>query len=187
MIITVSGTPGSGKSTVSKETAKRLRYKHYSAGDLMRKIAKRLGISLKELDKLAEKNKKIDEELDKETKKIAKGKKSLIIDGRMAWYFMPKSLKIFLTVNEKEAALRILQDIKKGKRKTEHKVKTLKDAVKEVRRRLRSEKKRYKKYYGIDYTNKKNYDFILNTTGNTVKETADEVIDFLKTKHLKNK
>ena len=64
MIITISGKAGSGKSTIAKELAKKLKLKHYSIGDLMRQIAKEKNISLIELSKLAEKDNSIDKELD---------------------------------------------------------------------------------------------------------------------------
>ena len=51
MIITISGTPGSGKSTVAKMIATKLGFKHYSTGDFMRQMAKERGISLEELSK----------------------------------------------------------------------------------------------------------------------------------------
>ena len=56
MIITVSGTPGSGKSTIAKALAKNFRLKYFSSGDLMRNLAEKKGISLAELNKLAEDN-----------------------------------------------------------------------------------------------------------------------------------
>ena len=41
MIITISGLPGSGKSTIGKMLAKKLGYKFYSMGDLRGKIEKK--------------------------------------------------------------------------------------------------------------------------------------------------
>ena len=40
MIIAISGKAGSGKSTVAKLLASKLRLRHYSIGDLMREMAK---------------------------------------------------------------------------------------------------------------------------------------------------
>ena len=65
MIVTISGTPGSGKSTVGKLIAKKLGLKHYSIGNLMRSMAKEKGLTLGELGELAKTdNGKIDHELD---------------------------------------------------------------------------------------------------------------------------
>ena len=64
MIITISGLPGSGKSTVARLLADKLRLKHYSTGDYMRKMAGDRHLTLAQLGQQAEKDKKIDEELD---------------------------------------------------------------------------------------------------------------------------
>ena len=55
MIITISGKPGSGKSTIAKILAEKLKLKHYSAGDFRREKAKKLCLSLEEFNKLGEK------------------------------------------------------------------------------------------------------------------------------------
>ena len=39
VVIIISGSPGSGKSTVAKNLAKKLGLRHTSAGDKMREIA----------------------------------------------------------------------------------------------------------------------------------------------------
>ncbi len=181
MIITVSSTPGGGASTAAKTIAKKLGLKYYSAGDFMRRIADKKGLSLQTANKLAEKTEEIDREIDEETKKLAK-KDNFVIDSVLAFHFIPKSIKIFLKIDDNEAAERILNDVMKGKRKEESEIKTKKDALKSIRNRIESEDKRYKKYYGVDFLDEKNYDFVLDTTGNTVKETGDEVMDFIKDK-----
>ena len=46
MIITISGLPGAGKSTVGRLVAEHFKLKHYSVGDLMRQLAKEKKMSL---------------------------------------------------------------------------------------------------------------------------------------------
>ena len=46
MIITLSGTAGSGKTTVAMEVAKRLKLKHHSVGKIMREMAEERDISI---------------------------------------------------------------------------------------------------------------------------------------------
>ncbi|OYT32879.1 cytidylate kinase [Candidatus Woesearchaeota archaeon] len=179
MIITISGTPGSGKSTVAKGIAERLGYEHFSAGDFMRKLAEEKNTSLQELMKKAEKNKTIDKMIDEQTKKLAKEKDDFVIDSRLAFHFIPESIKIFLKTDELVAAKRILRDIMRNKRKTESEIKTLKDAENLIKKRLESEKKRYKKYYGLDYLDEENYDFVLDTTGLVPEEAIDKVMNFI--------
>ena len=175
MIITISGKAGSGKSTVAKEFAKKLGIKHYSVGDLMRNMAEEKGISLLELGKIAEKDKKIDSELDKRQIELGKKEKNFVIDGRLTAFFMPKAdLKVFLDCDDKIRAERIL----KNERKDE-KSKNLKEAIKKINKREESERKRYKKYYNIDYCNKELYDLVIDTTFLTVEEVIVNIKDSL--------
>ncbi len=171
MIITISGTPGSGKNTIANGLAKALKIKAYFIGDLMKKLAEKKKISLMKLSRQAEKDKKIDNYLDKELKKLAKTKKNFVITTRTGFFLLPKSIKLFIKCKTKIAAERILKDVKAKKRKSESEIKTIKDAVKLVKNRIKSEKKRYKKYYGINFTKESNYDFVIDTT-NLDKKTA---------------
>jgi len=178
MKITISGTPGAGKTVVAKDLAKRLKLKHYSIGKFMREIAKKKKYSLMRLSKLAEKSNIIDKELDK--KQIGlKYKNNFVIDGRVSFYFIPNSVKIFLDAKFLTRAKRIFNDNRKG----EHFSDLLK-TEEEIKERTHSERKRYKKYYGVDYLNKKKYDYVLDTTKLTTKEVTDKIIKFIKKKKL---
>lgn len=110
MIITISGTAGSGKSTVAKLLAKELDLKHYSIGDLMRKIAEERGLTLLELSKKAEESPDIDQELDKSQIELGKKQDNFVIDGRLSFHFIPSSYKVFLKVSDNEAAKRIFNE-----------------------------------------------------------------------------
>ena len=104
MIITISGKPGSGKSTIAKELAKKLKLKHFSIGDFMREMAKDKNISLLELSELSEEDKSIDKELDNKQIQLGKREDNFIIDSRLGFHFIPNSVKIFLEVEIKESA-----------------------------------------------------------------------------------
>ena len=54
MILTLGGHLGSGKSTLGKRLGEYLNYKHYSTGGFMRDMALERGISIIELNHLAE-------------------------------------------------------------------------------------------------------------------------------------
>jgi len=175
MKITISGLPGSGKTTAAKLLAKKLKLKHYSIGNQMRKIAKKKNINELELSKIAEKQKDIDKKLDDFQKKLA-NKDNFVLDSRLGFYFIPDSIKIFLKVDPKEGARRIFND----KRKEEN-FKTLKQTLEAVKRRIKSEDIRYRKYYGIkNFRNKKNYDLIIDTTNLKPEEVVDRIIRFIK-------
>lgn len=182
MIITISGTPGSGKSTVAKAIAKALKLKHFSAGDFMRALAADKGVSLAELSKEAEKSDKIDKEIDQRNVELFKREDNFVIDSRLAFHFAPKGLKvikIFLTCDTKEAARRIYGDVLSNKRSVESDIKTQKDAEKAIASRMKSEVKRYKKYYGVDYLDDSNYDLVLDTSNISIDGAIGKVLEFV--------
>ncbi|MEM4336527.1 MAG: nucleoside monophosphate kinase [Candidatus Woesearchaeota archaeon] len=176
MIITITGPPGSGKSTVAKILAKKLKFKHYSAGDFRRAIAKKRKISLEELNKEDEKTGETDILVDEWQKKLGEKEDNFVIDGRLPAYFIPHSIKIFLKVNPKVAAQRVFQQ-RKGSAVEEYK--NIDEALKKLKEREMSDKKRYKMLYGIDY-NKLNYDLVVDTTKSTPEEISTKVLNFLK-------
>ncbi len=181
MIITISGKAGSGKSTVAKEVAKKLGLKHYSIGDLMRKLAKEKKMPLNELSRLAEKDISIDMELDKKTIGL-RGEDNFVIDGRLTAYFLPYAdLKIFLDCEDRVRAERILKD-----KRSDEKSKSLKELVKKIRQREQSERKRYNKLYKIDYRDEKLYNLIIDTTKLSIKKVVDKIIKAAKSDETKN-
>ena len=172
MIITISGKAGSGKSTVAKEVAKKLGLKHYSIGDLMRKIAKEKSMSLNKMSRLAEEDRSIDMELDKKTIGL-RAAANFVIDGRLTAYFLPYAdLKVFLDCDDEVRAERILKD-----KRSDEKSKNLKELVKKIRQREQSERKRYSKLYKIDYRNKKLYNLMIDTTNLSIKEVVDKIMN----------
>ena len=179
MIITISGKAGSGKSTVATLLAKKLHIKHYSIGDLMRAMAAEKGIALLELNELAEKDKSIDFELDNKLKELGKTHDGFVVDGRLTAFFIPNAdIRAFLKTDDNVRAERILND------KREHeKSQTLKEMISKINQREESEKKRYKQYYGADYSDKKLYNLVVDTTHMAPNEVVQKIIDFISKKH----
>ncbi|MBR9699564.1 AAA family ATPase [Candidatus Woesearchaeota archaeon] len=171
MKITVSGAVGSGKSTVSKMLAKKLRLEFVSIGDFMRGIAKKRHLTIMDLSKRAEVDSTIDEELDEKQVKFGQEHDGFVIDSRLGFHFIPDSYKIFLNVNLKEAAKRII-----GHRRAEERYKSQKEAEKYVKERMRSENIRYKEYYGIDFPTKSDFDLIIDTTSITPEQAIEKIV-----------
>jgi CMP/dCMP kinase len=182
MIITISGTPGSGKTTIANAVAKKFKITAYSIGNIMKKTAEKQGISLQELNKKAKKDKKIDEFLDSELIKKAKKNKNIVLTTRTGFHFIPDSIKLFIKCDPEIAAERIIKDVKKGKRKSESEIKEIKEAIASIKKRMKEEKERYKKHYGINITDEKNYDFVLDTSNLNKEKAIEKIIEFIKTK-----
>ncbi len=174
MIIAISGKAGSGKSTTAKELASKLNLKHYSIGDLMRQIAKEKGISLMELSKLAEKDPSIDKELDNKQIDLRK-KDNFVIDGRLTAFFIPNAgLKVFLDCDDGVRAERIMKEGRKDENSS-----NIEELMEKIRQREQSEKKRYREIYNTDYSDKKLYDLIIDTTNIKAGEVVKKIISAL--------
>ena len=175
-IITIGGPPGSGKSTIAKRTADRLGYDHYSSGDFMREMAKDRGLTLEELSKKAETNPEIDKKIDARNKKLA-DKTNIVVDSRLAFYFIPDSFSVYLDVSFDEAARRIYSDEHKKRATSGEDHNELKPLKKDIAERLASEKKRYHDLYHIDHTNHKHYDLIIDTDTKDIATVTQIVLD----------
>ena len=177
MQIAISGKAGSGKSTVAKLLSDKLNLRHYSIGDLMRAMASEKGHTLLELNKLAEKDKSIDMELDNRLKELGKIKDNFVVDGRLTAFFIPNAeVRVFLETDDKVRALRILKDKRQQEKST-----SLKETIINLKKREQSEKKRYQMYYGVDYSDKKLYNCIIDTTKLAPNKVVDKIVNFLET------
>ncbi|MFA5359836.1 MAG: cytidylate kinase family protein [Patescibacteria group bacterium] len=185
MVITINGTPGSGKSTVAKKLSKKLNWPRFYGGGIRRIQAKAMGLTLAEFNKLGEKESFTDSEVDNYIKQIPKKHPRCIIESRTAWHLIPKSIKIYIDVDEKTGAERVFNELKKhDKRNEDKKLHSIQEVLKSHKQRKLSDYKRYKKYYHFNLYNKKNYDYILNTTNLNKKQVFSEVYNYIK-KRLK--
>jgi len=175
--ITISGTPGSGKSIVAKKLCEKLNLKYYDLGKIRRKIADKHNITLAELNKIGETEDWTDKEPDNEMFRIGKEEDSFIFVGRLAYHFIPNSIKIFLKCTLEEGAKRILNDNDES-RKSEN-YSSLKKMTEKIKEREKSDLKRYKQYYNINYLDKNNYDLIIDTTNLTIDRVIKKIINFI--------
>lgn len=172
MIISISGMPGSGKSSVGGLVAKRLGYKFYSAGKVRRMIAERKGMTLEEYNKLGETDPLTDKEIDDFVMKLGQTEDDFVIDSKLAFHFIPKSLKFFLKCDLKVAAERIFND----QSRKEEKFRSVKETEESLKRRIESDKWRYQKYYRLDAFDKKNYDYVIDTTKMTMGPIIEKIV-----------
>jgi cytidylate kinase len=160
-IITIFGLAGTGTSSCGKLLAKKLSYEFLSTGNLFRMAAKEIGLELYDYEKLLNENPEKDREFDQKIKKIGEEKNNLIVDSRLAWYFIPHSIKIKFTcpdnIRLKRICLRDNLFLDEAKRVTFF--------------RENSHMIRYKNLYQIEnYTDDKNFDFVIDTSVNTPEE-----------------
>ncbi|RJQ19435.1 hypothetical protein C4580_05150 [Candidatus Woesearchaeota archaeon] len=181
MIITITGKPGSGKSTVGKEVAKALGYRFFSAGDLRGEIAMRRGLTIDELNEIGKKEAWTDKECDDLLKKMGKEEDNIVFDSRLAWHFIPKSFKVFLDVDLNVAAKRIFKD----QRVDEAKAGSEKEMHDRIMARMNNDSERYGKWYKLDIFNLKQYDLVIDTSKMTPREIVKSIVGAVKSKrHL---
>lgn len=166
--ITITGDPGSGKTTFARAVVEKTGYQLITTGNIFRKLAAGKGISLAALNELAEKQAEIDAQVDDYLKSLNDHPGHLILDSRMGWHFIKDSLKIRLTVDPEIAVQRIFHD----NAELREKFADLKEAMNEVERRRSSEIARYKNLYGVDIGDPKNFDLVINTSHKAPKDVT---------------
>lgn len=178
LIVTISGDLGSGKSVLADALVDYWGAQRYSTGTIQRKMADAKGISTLELNKLAETDKSIDDEIDGAFAQLSQTDSNLIVDSRMAWHFLPQSFKIKLEVNPVLAAERII-----AANRANEKYGDFDATLKGLKDRKASERERFMKYYGVDIEDQDNYDLVIETTDVTPKSiqivTNDCIKDWL--------
>jgi len=181
MIISISGTAGSGKSTIAQKLASQLNWPRYYMGGLRREMAAKRGMTLAEYNKLGEVDPETDKEVDIYQKELGEKEDNFIIEGRTSWYFIPHSLKIYLDVEENEGAKRVFSHLQQENQRNEGISLDNLEAVKRSNQeRQASDILRYRKYYKIDVYNSKNYDFYLDTTNLSPEESFNRVYSFIR-------
>ncbi|MBI2564894.1 cytidylate kinase family protein [Candidatus Woesearchaeota archaeon] len=183
MIITISGNPGSGKSTVGKLLAKNLGYKYYSIGDLMGKFAAEQGITIEELQERRKTNLKWDREIDNYQRQLGIEEDGFVLDSRLGWYFIPQSFKVFLDVDEKVGAERVF----KNQRPDEKKYESVNKLLNAQKQRIKADAEQWKKLYRINFLDHKNYAIIIDTTKLTAEDIVYKIIEALALKSEKER
>jgi CMP/dCMP kinase len=174
IIITLSGTAGSGKSTAGKLLAKALDCKFYGAGDVRRKFAAERGMTLEELNKLSETDPASDIMVDKYIKKMGMMGESFVIDGRLGFNFIPHSVKIFLDAEPNVRATRILKD-----KRSEESYSGIDEMSRAMDERQLCDTRRYLKLYNINPYHRSHYDLVVDSSDKTPEEVADEIHRFV--------
>ncbi|MGH8556370.1 MAG: cytidylate kinase family protein [Methylococcales bacterium] len=160
-IITITGDLASGKSLVAKKIAKELGAAYFSTGLIQREIAAKHGMTTLELNQYSETHPEIDREIDDRVRTFSDRNTDLVVDSRMAWYFLPHSFKVFLSTNIVRAAERVIADTE---RSSEPVYKDRNDAMLKLQARKRSENKRYLQLYNADCSSMANFNLVVDTT-----------------------
>jgi predicted cytidylate kinase len=169
VLITISGLPGSGKTTVARLVAATLRLEHVYAGNIFREQARAHGLSLEDYLRRAEEDSSIDRELDARMRERA-AEGEAVLEGRLAAFMAEQAgvpaLRVFLDAAEGVRAERIYG--REGGMVDQRR--------REMHEREQSDRRRYREIYGVDYHDHARYDLVMDTTGRTPEEVAQAIV-----------
>lgn len=169
--ISLAGDLGSGKSTVSRILMKKLGFEYFSTGAIVRAMAAERSLTVVEMNEYMEKHPEMDREIDDRLVALSDDPRALIIDSRMAFHFVRDTFRVYFSTDIDTSAARIMSD-----HRAEESFATLEETAENIRRRKKSERKRYFDFYGVDCKDLRGYDLVIDTTYATPEQIADYLI-----------
>ena len=168
-MVTVSGLPGSGTSTVCALLSQRLSWPCVNVGQSFREMAEEAGLSLAEFGRAAESDGEIDKRLDARTVEMARNERRLILEGRVcAWMTHRhglRALKVWL-----EAGIEC-----RAQRVSSRDGQVLSETLSDMRERERSEAVRYRTHHQIAIDDLSVYDLIIETDQLSAADVAGRI------------
>lgn len=170
-VVTVSGLPGSGTSTVSELVAERTGFRYLNAGAVFRKLAEEDGLSLAEFGQRAEADGQIDRRLDtRMAREVEKEEGGVVLEGRVTGWmsirYQQEALKVWLEADIEARATRVAG--REGQSPEEARL--------AIEHREQSEGIRYATHYGIDIMDLSLYDLVIDSVQHTPAELAERIV-----------
>jgi cytidylate kinase/H/ACA ribonucleoprotein complex subunit 4 len=169
MRVTISGPPGSGKTTVARVVAKTLGLKLILTGQVFREQAKQAKMDVHKYNNLAEKDRSIDEKLDDEIIHLAMKSDNVLVEGRLAGHlFKRRNIPAFRVCVTAPARIRAERIANREKTTAEREMEKI------IKREL-SEKSRYLSFYDIDIEDMSVYDLVVDSSDISANDAAEIV------------
>ena len=169
MLVTISGLPGSGTSTVARLVASALGVERVDGGTVFREMAAERGLDVNEFSSVAESDPEIDLELDQRLVAHARAG-NLVLESRLAGWIATNeelpAIRVWLDADEEERARRVA-----AREGIDAAVALAADRAREA-----SERRRYRAYYGIDFDDRSIYDLVIDSTGATPEDIAKSIV-----------
>jgi cytidylate kinase len=169
VLVTISGLPGSGTSTVAQLVAVALGVDRVDGGTVFRAMAAERGLDVAAFSAVAEADPDIDIELDRRLAAIERTG-SVVLESRLAgWIAVNEGLtatKVWVDADEDERARRVAGREEIG----------VDRALAANRAREASEQLRYRTLYGIDLDDRTVYDLVVDSTNRTPDQVAESIL-----------
>jgi predicted cytidylate kinase len=170
LLVTISGLPGSGTSTIARAVAAELGVPRLDGGTVFRTLAAERGLTVAEFSAVAEGDPAIDVELDARLAAAARAG-DVVLESRLAGWIAANEgldgLRVWVACDEEERARRV------GEREGVES-----DAALAANRtREASEALRYRAYYDIDIADLSPYDLVLDSTSTAPDQLVSEILE----------
>lgn len=169
-VVTITGPPGSGKSTAGRGVAQRLGLEYVSAGSLFREEARRRGLSLAEFSRYAEQHEEADRALDQRV--VALAQPGRLLEGRVTGALLRRAgvRVVYLVVTARPEV--------RHERLARRDGVSLAEAIATTEAREASERSRYERYYGLDLA-REPADLTVDSTDLPPEAVVDRLVSFL--------
>jgi cytidylate kinase len=169
LLITISGLPGAGTSTVARLVAGALGIERVDGGTVFRGMAAEHGLDVAEFSVVAEADPEIDLELDQRLANRAR-EGEVVLESRLAGWIATKedldATRVWVDAHPPERARRV----------AEREGVSVDAALDANEARERSERHRYLTYYGIDLDDRSVYDLVIDSTGIEPEAVAKSIV-----------
>jgi cytidylate kinase len=169
LLITISGLPGAGTSTVARLVAETLGLERVDGGTVFRMMAAERNLDVGEFSRVAEGDAEIDLELDQRlAERVRVG--DVVLESRLAGWIATNeavpATRVWIDAAENERALRVAA--REGIEQAA--------ALAANQAREASERRRYRTYYGIDLDARSVYDLVIDSTTAEPEEIAKSIV-----------